>query len=59
MTPSKCLERECPRFSVHEGIEACTVRVDNYKRKAYVKPVFEVGDKECRRLRNPKKGGSK
>lgn len=58
MTPKKCLDRECPLFCVFQGKEACTVRVDDYNHKAYVKPVFDVGDKECRQRRKKAKGGS-
>lgn len=54
MTPKKCLDRECPLFCVFQDKEACTVRVDDYNHKAYVKPVFDVGDKECRQRRKQK-----
>ena len=54
MTPQKCIERKCPRHGLHQGTDVCILyQVSQTKKDLAVLDVFNVTEKQCKRLRAP------
>lgn len=52
MTPQKCIERKCPRHGLHQGTDVCILyQVSQTKKDLAVLDVFNVTEKQCKRLR--------
>ena len=52
MTPQKCIERKCPRHGLHQGTDVCILyQVSQTKKYLAVLDVFNVTEKQCKRLR--------
>ena len=56
MVPQKCIERQCPRHVIHKGVDVCVLyqvseKDENGGQEIAVLDVFNVKDKQCRRLR--------